>query len=347
MTLKIGDLACRAGLSVRTLHHYDRIGLLCPSARTPGGARLYGPQDFRRLHRIQVLKGIGYSLADIRGMLDNATIDPRAVLEQQAQRLEAQARRIQSLCGTLRHLSSRLASGADVDEADWLSLLEMMTLYEQHLTDGEVQRLRTPARGRLNDIEVERGQLVTAVRKGLRQGLSPDDPRARALAWRWVHMVIALTSNDAALADKLRRLQQDNRRAQDIVGIDAAMLDWIDEAIVHARVHLFSKYLTPKQTAQLRARQLAHQDKWPALVAQVREQMAAGAPCDGPSMQALAAQWRQLFVDAYCGTDAQLQAAVRRAFAEEPKLSLGVGVDEALIRYVQAASAVVPTLATA
>jgi DNA-binding transcriptional MerR regulator len=59
MKLKIGELAKRAGLSVRTLHHYDALGLLCPSERTVGGARLYGHQDFRRLHRIQVLKRVG------------------------------------------------------------------------------------------------------------------------------------------------------------------------------------------------------------------------------------------------------------------------------------------------
>ena len=56
MRLKIGELAKRCGLSVRTLHHYDQMGLLRPAERTTGGARLYGPPDLRRLHRIQVLK---------------------------------------------------------------------------------------------------------------------------------------------------------------------------------------------------------------------------------------------------------------------------------------------------
>jgi len=158
-------------------------------------------------------------------------------------------------------------------------------------------------------------------------------------------MVIALTSNDAALAVKLRTLQQGNRRAQEIVGIDTAVLTWIDEAIVHARVHLFSRYMTPKQTAQLRARQLAHRDEWPALVALVRVEIAAGTPCDGKSMQALAARWRQLFLDSYCGDDAKLTACVRQALAQEPRLSLGVGVDEALMRYVQAAGAIATRLA--
>jgi DNA-binding transcriptional MerR regulator len=67
MRLKIGELAKKAALSVRALHHYDAIGLLSPSQRTDGGARLYGRDDLIRLHRIEALKRFGYSLPDIKG----------------------------------------------------------------------------------------------------------------------------------------------------------------------------------------------------------------------------------------------------------------------------------------
>lgn len=341
MKLKIGELAMRSGLSVRTLHHYDSIGLLQPSERTSGGARLYGHQDFRRLHRIQVLKAVGYSLMDIRSVLGDATIDPLAVIARQVQLLDEQAKRAQTLSATLTCLSSRLSAGADAEAAaDWLSLLEMMTLYQQHLTDDEVASMRSPLGGNAQAIEADRRELVMAVAECMRRGESPQGRRPRELAWRWVHMVIALTSNNAALERKLRTLQEENHRAQDIVGIDAPMLMWIDEAIVHARVHLFGKYMSPKQTTQLRRLQLAHRDQWPTLVALVREQMAAGIPCDARPMQMLAARWRQLFVDSYCGDDPELEACVRRALEREPRLSLGIGVDDELMRYVRAALAV-------
>lgn len=347
MKLKIGEMARRSGLSIRTLHHYDAIGLLCPTARTSGGARLYGHPDFRRLHRIQVLKSIGYSLIDIRSALDDATVDPLAIIDQQARLLEAQAKRANALSATLRHLSSRLAAGAKVEAADWLSLLEMMTRYEQHLTNDEVQRLRSPRHGSVQDIEAERRELVAAVREALRKGLSPDSRESHALAWRWVHMVIALTSNDAAIAGKLRTLQEQNTRAQDIVGIDAHVLKWVDEAIVHARVHLFSKYMSLKQTARLRRLQLAHRNEWPPLAALVRAQMAAGTPSEAREMQVLAARWQQLFRDSHCQDDMELMACVRRALAEESRLSLGIGIDEALLRYVQSASAAAARTAAA
>ena len=80
-------------------------------------------------------------------------------------------------------------------------------------------------------------------------------------------------------------------------------------------------------------------DEWPALVGLVRKQMEADTPCDAPPMQLLAARWRQLFLDSYCGDDEELEVCVRRALSQEPDLSLGVGVDDALMRYVRAAMA--------
>ncbi|KQN67535.1 hypothetical protein ASF04_17235 [Duganella sp. Leaf61] len=70
MLLKIGELAKRTGLTVRTLHHYDAIGLLQPSARTDAGYRLYNRTDIARLHHIQALRKFGLSLADIGASLD-------------------------------------------------------------------------------------------------------------------------------------------------------------------------------------------------------------------------------------------------------------------------------------
>ena len=63
--LLVGQLAAETGLSVRTLHHYDRCGLLRPSARTPSGYRCYRPEDVERLYRIRALQALGLSLAEV------------------------------------------------------------------------------------------------------------------------------------------------------------------------------------------------------------------------------------------------------------------------------------------
>lgn len=69
-TMQIGKLADRTGMSIRSLRHYDEIGLLVPSARTDGGFRLYTSEDEERLLLIRRMKPLGYSLEQMRELLD-------------------------------------------------------------------------------------------------------------------------------------------------------------------------------------------------------------------------------------------------------------------------------------
>ena len=62
--MRIGDVARRTGLTVRTLRYYEEIGLLPPSERLAGGHRVYGEDDIRRLHRVNLLRHVGVPLAE-------------------------------------------------------------------------------------------------------------------------------------------------------------------------------------------------------------------------------------------------------------------------------------------
>ncbi|MDF2047576.1 MerR family transcriptional regulator [Microbacterium sp. Kw_RZR3] len=68
-TMQIGELAERTGMSIRTLRHYDEIGLLRPSARSEGGFRLYTADDEARLLLIRRMKPLGYSLEQMGELL--------------------------------------------------------------------------------------------------------------------------------------------------------------------------------------------------------------------------------------------------------------------------------------
>src|SRR5919107_2876078 len=78
---KVGELARRTGLSVRTLHHYDEIGLLRPSHRTASGHRLYSAADVVRLQQIKSLRQLGFSLDEVGDCLRDPAFAPRRVLE--------------------------------------------------------------------------------------------------------------------------------------------------------------------------------------------------------------------------------------------------------------------------
>ena len=83
-----------AGISVRTLHHYDHIGLLQASARTAAGYRLYGTEDLLRLQQILLYRELDLPLEEIRRILDDPGFDPVRALAQHRRTLELHAERL-------------------------------------------------------------------------------------------------------------------------------------------------------------------------------------------------------------------------------------------------------------
>jgi len=86
----ISEVAQLAGVSVRTLHHYDQIGLLVPSARSENGYRRYSDDDVRRLSSVLVFKQLGFSLDAIERLLDDPAVDRVRALEDQRAAVLAQ-----------------------------------------------------------------------------------------------------------------------------------------------------------------------------------------------------------------------------------------------------------------
>jgi len=91
-TYQVKDVARLAGVSVRTLHHDDSIGLLVPDTRTAAGYRLYDDDDLLRLQQILTGRELGLSLEEIRRSLDDPGFDRRTALLGQKERLRARAR---------------------------------------------------------------------------------------------------------------------------------------------------------------------------------------------------------------------------------------------------------------
>lgn len=95
--LTVHEVSALAHVSVRTLHHYDEIGLLVPSARSEAGYRLYSDADLQRLQQILLFRELEFSLADIRGILDSPGFDQARALQQQIELLELKREHISNL----------------------------------------------------------------------------------------------------------------------------------------------------------------------------------------------------------------------------------------------------------
>lgn len=101
MAITIGEAARRAGVSVRTLRHYDQIGLLAPSGETEGGYRLYDEPALMRLEQILYLKELGFALEDIRAMMTRPDDDAGLAMRRQRELLILKRRRLDGMIARL------------------------------------------------------------------------------------------------------------------------------------------------------------------------------------------------------------------------------------------------------
>jgi DNA-binding transcriptional MerR regulator len=133
----VGQLARMAGVSVRTLHHYDQIGLLEPSARTEAGYRLYGEPELLRLQQILFFKELDMPLDEVRQILDDPEFDQIAALEHHRQLLHRRTERLTRLLKTIDRTIDRLTE-------------DDMTLTDQDLYKGftteQIERYKREAR---------------------------------------------------------------------------------------------------------------------------------------------------------------------------------------------------------
>lgn len=104
----VKSLAKLAGVSVRTLHHYDRLGLLKPSVRTEANYRLYGQQELIRLQQILFYKELDFPLGEILSILDDPNFDRLSALESHKLALQARQYRLSTLLNTIDKTISTL-----------------------------------------------------------------------------------------------------------------------------------------------------------------------------------------------------------------------------------------------
>ncbi|HET6582951.1 MAG TPA: MerR family transcriptional regulator [Nannocystaceae bacterium] len=118
MTLTVSQVARATGISVRTLHHYDEIGLVRPSGRSGAGYRLYAPADLERLQRVLFYRELSMPLEEIARILDDATVDVREALRTQRQMLIDGIERSRALVAAVDAAIARIDRGEAMTTED-------------------------------------------------------------------------------------------------------------------------------------------------------------------------------------------------------------------------------------
>lgn len=214
---RASEFAVLTGVTVRTLHHYDRAGLLKPGRRTGAGYRLYGAREFARLQQILTLKFIGLPLEEIRGLLDRRALDLSETLRLQREALTERRRQLDMALRAVREAEGVVARGGV--EPDWdafKKIVEVITM--QHDTEwmkkyyteeqlADLARRGTPEL--LERAQREWQKLIGEVESAAAEGLDPSSERAQALAARWDGLVEEFTGGDPGIRENLRRLYAD------------------------------------------------------------------------------------------------------------------------------------------
>jgi MerR family transcriptional regulator, thiopeptide resistance regulator len=133
--MRVGELARAAGLTVRTLHYYDEIGLLTPSERSGGGHRLYTAADVQRLYRICLLRRLGVPLEQITPALDDPAWSLVAAMSRHLQHVDRQLALGHQLRARLSGMVAALSADNPPSAQDLLTTVEEMAML-----DSAVQR---------------------------------------------------------------------------------------------------------------------------------------------------------------------------------------------------------------
>lgn len=113
---KVKDIADIAGISVRTLHHYDDIGLLIPDSVTEKGYRLYSLENLERLQQILFFKELDFNLNEIKEILDNPNFDKKEALNNHKRLLEEKVRRLKKIINTVNNTINNMEAGIEMNE---------------------------------------------------------------------------------------------------------------------------------------------------------------------------------------------------------------------------------------
>ncbi len=209
--LPIGEVAERTGLTVRTLHHYDQVGLLRPTTRTPAGYRLYGPAEVRRLQHIASLRRLGLSLDDVKRCLDSGDPPLPEVLDVHLGRLDHEIREATEMRDRLKRIRLQLDEGA-IDLEAWLTVIHETLRIETHFTpeQREVLEERADDLGldRLAQVQDEWVAIFEELESLFDEELAPDHPDVLSLARRAQDLIQEFTGGDAGIARSLQAMYE-------------------------------------------------------------------------------------------------------------------------------------------
>lgn len=191
--MNVGQVAAAAGVSVRTLHHWDAVGLLVPSGRSATGYRSYDAGDLERLQQVLTYRELGFGLVEIARLLDDPSADALEHLRRQQQLLADRITQLQAVAALVHRALEAKTMGISLDPHEMREVFgdhdptEHADEARERWGDTEAYRqshARTSAYGKDDwlRVQAEGEDVERRFAEALAAGLPADSPAVRALA---------------------------------------------------------------------------------------------------------------------------------------------------------------------
>ena len=192
MTLTVGQLAELSGVTVRTLHHYDAVGVLAPKARSSAGYRLYEHEDCERLQEILFYRELGFELGEIRSLLGDPAYDRSGALHQQRDLLVTRTKHLQAMIEAIDTALDAHEEGLAMTKEEMFDVFgdfdpeqyeaEVEQRWAGAPVDESRRRTRRYGKDQWSEALEEGESIATAFAKQLEAGATPGGASAMDLA---------------------------------------------------------------------------------------------------------------------------------------------------------------------
>jgi DNA-binding transcriptional MerR regulator len=306
---RVRRFAALTGVTVKALHHYDRLGLLQP-ARTSKGYRVYSTTDLERLEQIVALRFLGVPLGKMRGLLDRSAAPLESTLRRQRDVLEDQKRRLDLALDALRGAERSIAAGAPRDGI-LQTIIRVITMQDIDVMRKYFSDDAWPmGREHFGDWPSAKWQaLYRDVAASLES--DPAGDAAQALADRWLALSLAEASGSGLRAG-LHRAWADREHWPPALKRRIAEFD-IERATRYINEALWTRWDRERQAQQSTGTSA------PPRVSERRQVLyrdCAAILDENPSGQAartIVARW-QAIVDDECGGDEETKTALLKSY---------------------------------
>ncbi len=207
------------GVTVRALHHYDRLGLLKPSRYSRAGYRLYRKSDVARLEQIVALKFIGFSLNEIKNILNCGPVDLETTLRQQREAITEKRQRLDLAIQAIERAEYVVGTSKDHGWETFVRIIEVISMqtdmdwskqyYSDEAQSEITKRAATIPREVIEQAQRDWAVLIKEVGAAVAAGEDPASEKSQALAARWSELIKGFTGGNREIQTGLNKMYAD------------------------------------------------------------------------------------------------------------------------------------------